>query len=161
MESKKTPLGGSGFLIFSLNNDAKKFGQIVDGLFANPRRLAISHFCLALALAFIYWIRPGAFTPYRRAAIFTDITPIYATFIAWFPYLLSFLAARALLAGRNQIATLVFIAFATTITIGAAGFYLNAFGMQKAPAPIIVSAGLTFGLITSSALCSTIGRRYS
>ena len=115
-------------------------GAVVDELIQNPRRLGIAHACLGLAAAFVYWIRPGTFTPHLATYHFRDVSPIYMTFVAWIPYVIAFTISKAMLAGRNPKAALAYILFASTVTIGAGALYLNLFGTHAALTPLEVFA---------------------
>jgi hypothetical protein len=60
-------------------------GDVLDELIQSPRRLGIAHACLGLVAAFVYWARPGTFTPHIVRFGFRDASPIYMTVVAWIP----------------------------------------------------------------------------
>jgi hypothetical protein len=137
----------------------KSTGKIVDELIENPRRLWIAHFFLGVASAFIYWVRPGTFSPHLHTPRRGDgLIVICETFIAWAPYLVSGIVSRAILAAHAPKATLVFIACSAGIAIGADSIYLNLFKMREAPSPLLVSVGVTLALVLTARLCSAIWR---
>jgi hypothetical protein len=132
-------------------------GHVVDELIQNPRRLGIAHSCMGLASAFVYWIRPGTFTPHRPY-IFTDVTPIILTFIAWVPYVVGFFISSSVLAGRNPNAVLAYIVLAAAITVTATGYYLNIFALHEVSSPIAISGGVALALIAGTAICAAVWR---
>ena len=134
----------------------KSPGNVLDELIKNSRRLRIAHICFGLASAFIYWVRPGTFTPHLPIYNFRDLSPVYLTFIAWAPYVISFFFSRSILAGRSPEAVFVFIAFAAAISVASALLLLRVFAI--APSPIVVAAGVTITLIILAGLCSSIWR---
>jgi hypothetical protein len=133
-------------------------GGVLDELIQNPRRLGIAHACLGLAAAFVYWIRPGTFTPHLVKFGFRDASPIYLTLVAWIPYVIAFLVSNALLAGRNPKAVLAYILLASAVTVGASGLYLNLFGMHATLSPVLLAGGLTITLLAAVGLCAAIWR---
>jgi hypothetical protein len=136
-----------------------KPGEVLDELIQNPRRLGIAHGCLGLVAAFVYWVRPGTFTPHLVVyTYFKDVSPIYMTFIAWVPYAIAFFVSKSLLAGRNPKAVLAYISFATAIMVAASGLYLSLFGMRAALSPILLAGAVTLALIAAAGICAVIWR---
>jgi hypothetical protein len=134
-------------------------GMIVDEMFENSRRLWIAHALLGLACAFVYWVRPGTFTPHLHTAHRGDgFLVILKTLVAWVPYIISGIFSRAVLSTRNSRATLLFIAIATGVSVCAASICLNLFGMQEPPPPFLVSIGVTVVLVSVAGLFSVIWR---
>ena len=133
-------------------------GDVLDELIQNPRRLRIAHACLGLAAAFVYWVRPGTFTPSLVRLGFRDASPIFMTFVAWIPYVIAFLVSNAMLAGRNPKAVFAYIFLASTITASASGLYLNLFGMRATPSPVYLAAGVTIALFAAVVACAGIWR---
>jgi hypothetical protein len=129
-------------------------GKIVDEMIVNPRRLFVSHFCLAILAAFAYWTRAGTFTPHRPG--YGDISYIFLTFFVWIPYLISGIYSRQLLAARSQAATILFIATSIVITVIATCMYLDLFGMKSTYPPIIVSIAVTIALLAAAKLCAVL-----
>ena len=142
----------------SLTGQRPTPGGVLDELIQNPRRLGIAHACLGLAAAFVYWIRPGTFTPHLVRFRFRDVSPIYLTLVAWMPYVIAFLVSNALLAGRNPKAVLAYILLASVVTIGASGLYLDLFGMHATLSPVLLAGGVTISLLAAVGLCATIWR---
>jgi hypothetical protein len=142
----------------SLTGQRPTSGGVLDELIQNPRRLGIAHACLGLAAAFVYWIRPGTFTPHLVKLGFRDASPIYLTLVAWIPYVIAFLVSNALLAGRNPKAVLAYILLASVVTVGASGLYLNLFGMHATLSPILLAGGVTITLLAAVGLCAAIWR---
>jgi hypothetical protein len=134
-------------------------GEVLDELIQNPRRLGIAHACLGLVVAFVYWVRPGTFTPnlvvYPHGA---DITAICGTFIAWVPYVIAFFVSKSLLASRNPTVVLVYISLATAITVAASSLYLSMFGMRTALSPILLAGAVTLALTGAARICAVIWR---
>jgi hypothetical protein len=133
-------------------------GEVFDELVQNPRRLGIAHACLGLAAAFVYWARPGTFTPHLTRLSFRDASPIYLTAIAWIPYLIAFLVSKKILANRSPKAVLAYIFLALVITVGASGLYLNLFGVYATLPPVLLAGGVTITLLAAVGLCATIWR---
>ena len=133
-------------------------GDVLDELIQNPRRLGIAHACLGLAAAFVYWVRPGTFTPHLVRFGFRDASPIYMTVVAWIPYVIAFLVSNATLAGRNPKAVLAYIIFASVVTVVASGLYLNMFGMNATLSPVLLAGGVTIILLAAVGLCAAIWR---
>jgi hypothetical protein len=133
-------------------------GDALDELIQNPRRLGAAHACLGLAAAFVYWIRPGTFTPHPVKYNFRDVGPIYMTFIAWIPYVIAFAVSRAILANRSPRASLTYIFLASAITVGASGLYLNLFRTHTRISPVLLAGGITITLLLAAGLCTTIWR---
>jgi hypothetical protein len=133
-------------------------GEVLDELIQNPRRLGIAHACLGLVAAFVYWARPGTFTPHLVRFGFRDASPIYMTVVAWIPYVIAFLVSKATLAGRNRRAVLAYIAFASVVTLAASGLYLNLFGMHETLSPVLLAGGVTITLLAAVGLCAAIWR---
>ena len=133
-------------------------GEVVDELIQNPRRLGIAHACLGLATAFVYWVRPGTFTPRLAVYFFRDISPLYVTFTAWIPYVIAFTISNAMLAGRNPKAALAYILFASMVTVGACALYLNLFGAHAALTPLGVAGCVTITLLAGVGICAAIWR---
>ena len=142
----------------SLTGQRPTPGGVLDELIQNPRRLGIAHACLGLAAAFVYWIRPGTFTPHLVKLGFRDASPIYLTLVAWIPYVIAFWVSNALLAGRNPKAVLAYILLASVVTVGASGLYLNLFGMHATLSPVLLAGGVTITLLAAVGLCATIWR---
>jgi hypothetical protein len=132
-------------------------GDVLDELIQNPRRLGITHACLGLAAAFVYWVRPGTFTPHL-VRFFHDVSPIYLTFVAWIPYAIAFLVSNAMLAGRNPKAILAYIFLASAVTVCASGLYLNLFGTHTTLSPVLLAGGVTITLLAAVGLCALIWR---
>lgn len=128
-----------------------------DDLIQNSRRLTVAHACLALISAFVYWIRPGTFTPYLPIYNFRDSSPIFVTFIAWVPYVISFFFSRATLAEVGPKAVFGFIVLATGISLASAGVLFRVLPIE--PSPIVVFGGVTITLIIIAKLCSMIWSR--
>jgi hypothetical protein len=137
----------------------RTLGEVVDELLQTSRWLGIAHACLGVAAAFVYWVRPGTFTPHLAIYQSQDPSPIFVTFIAWIPYVVAFTISKAMLAGRNPKAVLVYILFASMVTIGAAGLYLDLFGMHAALTPIEVAGCVTITLLVGVGICAAIWRR--
>jgi hypothetical protein len=133
-------------------------GDVLDELIQNPRRLGIAHACLGLAAAFVYWMRPGTFTPHLLKYSFRDVSPIYMTFVAWIPYVIAFLVSKAMLSGRNPRAVLAYIILASVVTAGASGLYLNLFGLNATLSPALVAGGVTIALLAAAGLSAAIWR---
>jgi hypothetical protein len=131
-------------------------GEVADELIQNPRRLGIAHACLGLAAAFVYWVRPGTFTPHLAIYHFRDVSPIYMTFMAWIPYVIAFTISRVMLAGRNPKAALAYILFASMVTVGAGALYLNLFGTHAAFTPLEVAGAVTITLLAGIGICAAI-----
>ena len=137
-------------------DQSKNLGSVLDELVQNRRRLAISHSCLGLFSAIIYWVRPGSFTPHLPIYNLQDPFPIFITFIAWVPYFISFFVSRSILAGRNSKAVFVFIFCAAIVSLASAVLLLRV--LPFAPSPIVVSAGVTITLVIVAGLCTTLWR---
>jgi hypothetical protein len=152
----KQPVEGSGMLRGTVTRTNKTGGQLADEFIANPRRLAIAHWMLGLVAAFAYWARPGTFTPHLSTFVFGDITPILLTFIAWFPYVISEMVSRKVLGGRDKNAASFFIVLATAVTATSVVFYVNSIALNRSVSPIVVSAGVTFALLTACGLCASL-----
>lgn len=136
-----------------------KPGEVLDELIQNPRRLGIANSCLGIAAAFVYWIRPGTFTPHlTKYTWFKDPSPIFLTAVAWTPYLIAYFVSKAVLAERNPKSVYVYIALASVITIGASGLFLNLFGMSASISPIWIASGITVALLVAVGLCAVIWR---
>jgi branched-subunit amino acid transport protein len=133
-------------------------GDVLDELIQNPRRLGIAHACLGLVAAFVYWARPGTFTPHLVRFGFRDASPIYMTVVAWIPYVIAFLVSKATLADRNHRAVLAYICFASLVTLAASGLYLNLFGMHATLSPALLAGGVTITLLAAVGLCAAIWR---
>ncbi len=133
-------------------------GEVLDELIQNPRRLAIAHTCLGLAAAFVYWARPGTFTPHLNRFNLRDLRPIFNTAIAWSPYVVAFVVSKARLTNRNPKAVLAYILIASVITVGASGLYVNLFGMHVALPTVLLAGGVTIALLVAIGLCATIWR---
>jgi hypothetical protein len=133
-------------------------GDALDELIQNPRRLKIAHACLGLAAAFIYWVRPGTFTPHLVRFFFRDASPIYMTVVAWIPYVIAFLVSNATLSGRNPKAVLTYIFLASVVTLAAGALYLNLFGMHATLSPALLAGGVTIILLAAVGLCAAIWR---
>ncbi len=133
-------------------------GDVLDKLIQNPRRLGIAHVCLGLGAAFVYWVRPGTFTPHLVKFSFRDASPIYMTLVAWIPYVIAFLVSNALLAGRNPKAVLAYIFLASVVTVGASGLYLDLFGMHVTLSPLLLAGCVTITLLAAVGLCAAIWR---
>src|SRR5258708_6333524 len=133
-------------------------GEVFDELIQNPRRLGIAHACLGLAAAFVYWARPGTFTPHLARLSFRDVSPIYMTATAWIPYVIAFVVSKAILANRNPKAVLAYILLASVVTVGASGLYLNLFGMHATLSPALLAGGVTITLLAAVGLCAAIWR---
>ncbi|MGB6308622.1 MAG: hypothetical protein WBF89_12620 [Steroidobacteraceae bacterium] len=133
-------------------------GEIYDEMLANPRRLAIAHFCLGLIATSAYWIRPGTVTVPVRWSVphFADVVPIVATSMAWLPYLISMIVCRSLLSSRDRKATLLFVVLATIITALYVAILLNLVGPRKGLSPTLVSLLLTLALVVTSGVCSLL-----
>ena len=131
-------------------------GSMLDEIIQNGRRLAIAHTCLGLASAFVYWVRPGSITPHLPIYNFRDASPIYVTFFAWVPYVISFLFSRSILADRNHRAVFVFVICAAGIGLASAALLLRVFPIILSP--IVVSGGVTIALVISAGLCSAVWR---
>jgi hypothetical protein len=137
---------------------SRQLGSSVDKVLRDRRRLAIATACLGLAATCIYFVRPETYHPYTAYSHRgTGTVIVLVTSIAWAPYLVGWLAARAFLPGLGH-ATVTFIVLATAITIGAASLYLNLFGMREPPSPIMVSVGVAFALYAAARLCVFIWR---
>jgi hypothetical protein len=141
-----------------MSNPKPSPGDILDELIQNPRRLGIAHACLGLAAAFIYWMRPGTFTPVLSKYNFRDISPIVDTFAAWVPYLIAFFVSKSLLANRNPRATIAYIVLATVVTAVASGLYLNLFTKESVFSPHLIDCGVVIALIAAVGLCAAIWR---
>lgn len=123
-----------------MTEQSQKSGNLLDGYIANSRYLMVTHCCLGLVSAFIYWIRPGTFTPHlQKYMFFTDVTPVYKTVFAWGPYAISYFISNSLLAGRRSLLVFIFIAWAISVAIIVSGFYLNIFGIRKTVSPLLLS----------------------
>ena len=134
-------------------------GEVLDELIQNPRRLGIAHGCLGLVAAFVYWVRPGTFTPHLVVyTYFKDVSPIYMTVIAWVPYIIAFFVSKSLLEGRNPRAVLAYISIATAITVAASGLYLSLIGVHAALSPILIAGAVTLALIAAAGICAVIWR---
>jgi len=136
----------------------KGLGSVLDELLRNRRRLAIAHVCLGLVSAIVYWVQPGSFTPHLPIYNFRDASPIYVTFIAWFPYAISFFVSRSILAGRSAKAVIVFIFCAVGICLASASLCLHVFSMRMALSPIEVCGGIAVTLVIIAWLCSMLWR---
>lgn len=140
---------------------AGRAGKVVDELIVNQRLLMIAHGCLALAAAFVYWVRPGTFSPRLPgrygAAVGPTFSIITTTLLAWAPWLISSVFSGSILAARTTKATLAFIALASAICIIAACLYLNLLFHDEATlSPLVVSVGVTVALIAAISLCGAI-----
>jgi hypothetical protein len=136
----------------------KRLGDVLDELLQNRRRLAIAHFCLGLASAIVYWLSPGSFRPHLPIYSFRDASPIYLTFIAWFPYAISFFVSRSILAGRSTKAVFVFIFCAVSICLTSASLRLHVISIVTTLSPIVVSGGVAVTLVIIAWLCSMLWR---
>jgi|SRR5450631_2611132 len=134
----------------------KTAGQFADEFIANPRRLAIAHCLLGFVAAFAYWARPGTFTLHVPTFVFRDVTPILLTFIAWVPYVISGIVSRRVLGVRDKKASILFTVLATAVTAVSVIAYLNLVTSKRSTSPIVVSAGVTFALLTACGLCASI-----
>jgi small-conductance mechanosensitive channel len=133
----------------------KTAGQFADEFIANPRRLAIAHLLLGLIAAFAYWVRPGTFTPHLPRN-FRDSTPLFVTFVAWVPYMISAVVSQRFLGVRDKKAAILFIVLATAVTATSVIFYVNFIVLNRSVSPIVVSAGVTVALLTACGLCTSI-----
>jgi hypothetical protein len=133
---------------------SKNLGNVLDELLQNRRRLAITHSCLGLVSAIIYWVRPGSFTPYLPIYNLQDLSPVFDMFIAWAPYVISFFTSRAILSERSSNAVLVFIFFATGISFASAILSLRLFIVPMVFSPIVASAAVTVALVVVAGLCA-------
>lgn len=138
---------------------SKSLGNLLDKLVQNRRRLAIAHSCLGLVSAIIYWVRPGSFTPSLPIYNLQDPSPVFDTFIAWVPYVVSFFASRAILAERSSNAVLVFIVFATGIGFASAILSLRLSTVRVISSPIVASAAVTFALVVVAGLCAAASKK--
>ena len=129
-------------------------GSVLDQLIQNGLRLTIAHTCLGLASAFVYWVRPGSFTPHLQTYNFRDASPIFVTFIAWVPYVISYFVSRSILVGRNPKAVFVFIFGAAGVSLASAVLLFGVFPIT--PSPIVVFGGVTIMLVIIAGLCSTV-----
>ncbi len=134
----------------------KTAGQLADEFIANPRRLAIAHCLLGLVAAFAYWARPGTFTPHLQIYNFRDSTPIFVTFVAWVPYIISGVVSRRVIGVRDKKAAILFTVLATALTATSVMLYLNLIALRQSVSPIVVSAGVTFALLCACGLCAFI-----
>jgi hypothetical protein len=134
----------------------KTAGQLADEFIANPRRLAIAHWMLGFVAAFAYWVRPGTFTPHLATFAHREIKPILLTFIAWLPYVISGMVSRKVLGVRDKKAAIYFIVLAAAVTATSVMFYFNVIELNRSVSPIVVSAGVTFALLSACGLCASI-----
>jgi hypothetical protein len=134
----------------------KTAGEYADEFIANPRRLTIAHCLLGFVAAFAYWARPGTFTPHLPTFVFRDVTPILSTFLAWLPYVISGMVSRRVLGVRDKKAAIVFTVLATAITATSVMFYLNLIALKRSISPVVVSAGVTFALLSACGLSASI-----
>jgi hypothetical protein len=136
-----------------------KSGDVLDELIQNPRRLGIANSCLGLAAAFVYWVRPGTFTPHlAKYTWFKDPSPIFLTLVAWMPYLIAYLVSKEVLADRSPKAVFVYIFLASVITLGSSGLYLNLFRMYAEISPIWIAGGVALALLAAVGICALIWR---
>ena len=134
----------------------KTAGQLADEFIANPRRLAIAHGLLGLIAAFVYWARPGTFTPHLPVHVHRDVMPIVLTVIAWVPYLVSAVVSRQVLGVRDKKAAIFFIVLATVVTGLSVPAYLNLLALRQTISPIAVSPSVTVVLLLACGLCALI-----
>jgi FtsH-binding integral membrane protein len=134
-------------------------GDVLDELIQNPRRLRVANSCLGIAAAFVYWVRPGTFTPHlAKYTWFKDPSPIFLTVVAWMPYLIAYFVSKAVLADRNPKSVYAYVGLASVITFGASGLFLNLFGMYAPISPMWIAIGVTLALLAAVGLCTLIWR---
>lgn len=134
----------------------KRLGREIDRALWDVR-LGIAHLVLGAVAAFVYWLRPTTFRAAGASKLNAPLLTAVVTFLAWAPYLVSWLVARKVLE-RNKRGVTAFCVCSTLITSVAALLWLNV-GFNQAPvSPLLVSLCVTVALILSAWLCATIWR---
>jgi hypothetical protein len=131
-------------------------GEVLDDVIQNRTRLTIAHCCFGVAAAFLFWSRPGTFSPHLHMVVRTDISPILNTIVAWGPYVISFLVSRRILENRDRNAVLTFILLGIVIFLSSGACYLGVFEYSSELLPISVGVGVTIGLLLAIALCALV-----
>jgi hypothetical protein len=134
----------------------KRLGQELDRALWDER-LGIAHLVLGAVAAFVYWLRPATFRIEGPSKLNVPLLYALATFLAWSPYVISWLVARKVLA-RNKPGVIAFLVCSTLITSAAALLWLN-IGLNHAPvAPLLASSFVAVSLVLSALACAAIWR---
>ena len=137
-----------------MNGRSRKLSEAVDTALRDEWRLAIAHVVLGGIAIFAYWLPPSAPRPPPGVRGY-GVLVFFLTWRAWLPYGVSWAWARQLLIGTGH-GAVTFIALATTICAGSAGFYLGLFNGAWSLSPDTIALTVTVLLIGSAFVCAMI-----
>jgi len=123
------------------------------------RRLAVAHACLGFIAAFSYYLLPSTIHPVNWFPGGFLPAVLFATFLAWIPYLVSWRVSIEFLPG-NRRTVILFIAFATLITLAAIPMYLNLLSGLPRLRPLTVAVAESAVLAIAASGFGVIAEKY-